>query len=328
MYTPPLEEPGFVIPPHQAESHRLRHDGNFVGWLLISLLIANMSLSFVLALLQARGVLNLSLMDNTPRVFLEMLMYIFYLAVPVWTVVLISRRKQNPFPTRRVGLGVYVFALFGGMMLAVASNYITGVLMSFMESAGVERPVFEETQSGTPTSLVLNLISTAVLPAILEEMVFRGYVLQAFRRYGDKLAVIVTALLFGLIHGNVLQLPFAFLLGLVFGWMVVQTGSIWPAVILHFGNNAMSVLLDYVKLVVGSSSAATVLTFSILTVLGMIAFAAVYLSNKKRGEDLLRPMSNGASALSVTRRVTGLFTAPVMIVGVLLWCVILVLSIL
>ena len=76
-------------------------------------------------------------------------------------------------------------------------------------------------------------------------MIFRGYKLGAFREHGDGLAVVLSAVLFGLFHGNVLQVPFAFILGLALGFLVVLTDSIWPAVLLHFVNNLLSVVLGY-----------------------------------------------------------------------------------
>lgn len=302
-----------------AERRAMRRDANFVGFVLIALLAAQFVVAIGLQLLTGAGLLSTVAMNNTAYVLFTMVLYILYFAVPAVLVALIARRRQNPFPTRRVSVGNYAVALFGGMAMAVASNYATSLIMSILVALGVPYPQFPETQSGTPVSMVLNLISTAVLPALLEEMVLRGYVLGALRRYGDKLAVILSAALFGLIHGNVLQLPFAFMLGLVLGWLVVQTDSIWPAVLLHFGNNAMSVLLDYVELAVGDSTTATMLTFLVLCVLGMVVLAAAFLSNKKRGEDLLRPLGNGVSPLSVSQRVTGILTAPAMIVGVCVW---------
>ena len=313
--------------PAQIEKRNIRRDANFVGFVLIALLVAQLVVAFGLRFLTAARLLNVATLDNTGYLFLNMLLYIVYLAVPAVLVALIARRRQNPFPTRRVSVGNYAVALFGGMTMAVAANYATSLIMSILTAVGVPYPQFPQTQSGTPVSLILNLVSTAVLPALLEEMVMRGYVLGALRRYGDKLAVILSAALFGLIHGNVLQVPFAFFLGLTLGWLVVQTGSIWPAVLLHFGNNAMSVLLDYVELAVGDNATATVLTFLVLVVIGTAVLSAAFLSNKKRGEDLLRPVGNGISPLSVSQRVTTVLTAPAMIVGVCIWVLTLILSI-
>ena len=59
------------------------------------------------------------------------------------------------------------------------------------------------------TFLVLNLLVLAVLPALLEEMIFRVCILGALRKYGDTFAIVVSALLFGFIHGGLSQSVFA-----------------------------------------------------------------------------------------------------------------------
>lgn len=326
MYQPPFGQPMPPVSPVYAEQRAIRRDSNFVGFILIALLAAQYVVALGWQIAGSMGVLNTRFTDNTTYMVFNIVTYLLYMAVPVLLVALVTRRRQNPFPTRRVSAGNYAVALFGGMAMAVAANYVTSFIMGILVELGVPYPQFPETQSGTPVSLVLNIIATAVLPALTEEMVMRGYVLGALRRYGDKLAIVLSALFFGLVHGNVLQLPFAFLLGLVLGWLVVQTDSIWPAVLLHFGNNIMSVLLDYVEVAVGDSTMATVLTFLVLCVLGLSVLAAAFLSNKKRGEDLLRPVWNGGSSLSVSQRVTGILTAPALIVGVCVWIATLILT--
>lgn len=93
---------------------------------------------------------------------------------------------------------------------------------------------------------IVSFITVAVFPALIEEFALRGVVMGILRRFGDGFAVIVSAALFGLMHGNVTQIPFAFLLGLFFGYAVIKTGSIWTAVIIHFFNNGCAFLYSYI----------------------------------------------------------------------------------
>ncbi len=323
MIQPPLWQPMSFLTPAQAEKKKVRRDANFIGFILIALLAGQYVVALVLRLLRQMKLLDIAAMNNTEYVLLNMVLYVVYLAVPALLVVLISRRRQNPFPTRKVAARHYVVALFGGMAMAVAANYITGWIMSILMSLGVPYPDLPSSQTGTPMSLVLNLVSTAVLPAILEEMVMRGYVMGALRRHGDKFAVVLSAALFGLIHGNVLQVPFAFMLGLALGWLVIQTGSIWPAVLLHFSNNAMSVLLEYMDIATGQNVTPTLITFLVLCASGMVVLTAAFLSNKPHNEDILRPIRNRVSALTVGQRVFTALTAPAMIVGVSVWIAVL-----
>ena len=87
---------------------------------------------------------------------------------------------------------------------------------------------------------LLFILVMAVSPAICEEAVFRGMLLSSFRgRTGALIAVLVTALLFGLFHMSLYRLLGTMTLGLIMGYAVWRSGSIWPAVLLHALNNAI-----------------------------------------------------------------------------------------
>lgn len=92
---------------------------------------------------------------------------------------------------------------------------------------------------------VLYFISIGILPAILEEAMFRGVILQSLRRYGDGFALIVSSVLFGVMHGNLVQAPYTMVVGFVIGYFVLYTGSIWPGVLIHFVNNGSSVVMEW-----------------------------------------------------------------------------------
>lgn len=71
---------------------------------------------------------------------------------------------------------------------------------------------------------------------ISEEILFRGVLLRSMEPYGKRFAIITSALLFGLFHGNLSQAPFAFLVGLVLGYVTVEHNIGW-AMVLHMFNN-------------------------------------------------------------------------------------------
>ena len=91
----------------------------------------------------------------------------------------------------------------------------------------------------------IDLFIVAVLPAICEEVLHRGIVLQGIKHAGFKKAILVSSVLFALLHFNVQQVAYAFVIGLILGFVAVVSKNIWPAVIIHFTNNAISIYLDY-----------------------------------------------------------------------------------
>lgn len=86
-------------------------------------------------------------------------------------------------------------------------------------------------------------MKVAIVAPIVEELIFRGLILQGFRRnYNGFVAVFMSALLFALFHLNPWQFPATFLLGLLLGWLVIRTNSIIVAIIGHSINNTLVLL--------------------------------------------------------------------------------------
>lgn len=83
----------------------------------------------------------------------------------------------------------------------------------------------------------------AVLAPVIEELIFRGLILQGFRRnYNGFFAVFISALLFALFHLNPWQFPATFILGLLLGWIMLRTNSILLVILGHSINNALVLL--------------------------------------------------------------------------------------
>lgn len=96
--------------------------------------------------------------------------------------------------------------------------------------------------------LVLNIILLAAVPAVLEELVFRGIILNAFRKKtGDVASIFISASLFSLMHCSPQQTVFTFVFGIVLAFVVVKTGSVVSSMIIHFLNNAIAVIFMYAK---------------------------------------------------------------------------------
>ena len=88
------------------------------------------------------------------------------------------------------------------------------------------------------------LLFLALLPAVCEELFFRGYVLSGLRGgLGGGLAVVVAAVSFGIYHGSVHRLIPTAVLGLLFGLLVLRFRAIWPAMLAHFLHNGLSALV-------------------------------------------------------------------------------------
>lgn len=89
----------------------------------------------------------------------------------------------------------------------------------------------------------------ALLPPVVEELVFRGAVLKSLLRWKPQqpwAMIALSALLFSLAHLNPAQMPHTFLIGLLLGWMYMRTGSIIPGVAYHWANNTAAYVMYHV----------------------------------------------------------------------------------
>ena len=89
---------------------------------------------------------------------------------------------------------------------------------------------------------VLLLISSSMVPAFCEELLFRGTALTALRPFGKTTAVLGSAVLFALMHGSATQLLYTMVAGVVLALATMECNSLWIAVLIHLFNNLMSVV--------------------------------------------------------------------------------------
>jgi sodium transport system permease protein len=100
-----------------------------------------------------------------------------------------------------------------------------------------------ESLSSSSIPLWLTLLAFAITPAVCEELAFRGFILSGFSRSKRKwLAIVLSALAFGIVHMIPQQVFNAALLGLVLGLIVIQSRSLFPAMLFHFTFNALPIL--------------------------------------------------------------------------------------
>lgn len=134
-----------------------------------------------------------------------------------------------------------------GLGVCVLSNIASAVFGSIFKGITGSDPVSNDIGiSEGPLSFIITLLSVGIMPALVEEFAFRGVILGTMRKYmSDGASIFLSAALFGLLHGNLVQIPFAFGVGLILAYATVYTGSLIPGMILHCLNNTMSVIFSF-----------------------------------------------------------------------------------
>src|ERR1035437_8460140 len=99
----------------------------------------------------------------------------------------------------------------------------------------------------SPVDLIVNIIVIALLPAVGEELLFRGALQNVLIEWTKKthLSVWITAILFSALHAQFFGFLPRMLLGVVLGYLYIWSGSLWLSMLFHFLNNGLAVLFSY-----------------------------------------------------------------------------------
>ena len=335
-----MNQPFYPFYPHdpilyqaQEEKRKLKKDATYIGVLSIVLtMVMQFTFTvFVIAFLRLGLIVPEQLSDpflglgNTAYMFFYSGIYVFALLIPAVVVSLCFKRRFWPLaPAKPVPFSFAFFGIIGAMGTCMLANIINSYILTFFSEIGLSVPEVPETMVPTPISLVLNLFAIAVLPALLEEMIYRGYILRTLRPYGNMFAVLISSMLFSLMHGNLRQIPFAFIVGLVLGFLYVVSDNIWLSVAVHFTNNAISVVMEYCGFFLPEERVGIyyALVIYCLTFVGIISAIILFVMHKKRLE-----VPKTRIVLSTSNRTSALFSTPLFLISILLYAVLLFMEI-
>ena len=178
--------------------------------------------------------------------------------------VVIFVRKGGFDPVHTLSLRIPSRSQVVGGLLFLAGGLQLALVLAWLQSFVVPVPIeYLEAMSGlleadSLARFLWLLLLAAVLPAVAEEALFRGVVLSAFRqRLPTTWAVIAVGIIFGLFHLTP-ETAFRFLptawLGILLGWVVVSSGSLPLAMLLHFLNNAAVLAFTAIPAIQGQSA--------------------------------------------------------------------------
>lgn len=139
-----------------------------------------------------------------------------------------------------------VLSVPAGVALCLIASTVTSYLTYFLQLLGLELTSPDISAPPSGFELVIYFLRLTIVAAVIEEISFRGVIMQPLRKYGDGFAMAMAAVIFGLVHCNLIQAPFAVLAGLVIGYFSIVTDSLWTGILIHMFNNAVSGVISYV----------------------------------------------------------------------------------
>lgn len=301
---------------------KLRFLGNMAGLGLLLFIIANTMISLFL------GIPSLYSLYKNSSAFQSAFSIIgsfLYVGVPFFIVSLFIKTRDkstNMLPLKKANTKRVALCIPIGLSICLFANIITNIFITILSALGVslsQQSAGSLSASNAP-ELILALLATAVMPGLMEEFAMRGVVLQPLRKFGMAFAIISTSVIFGIMHGNLIQAPFAIIVGLCFGFFAVKCNTLWVAIIIHMLNNAFSVIMEFVQNTV-SKTAYTVsyyVSFGVIIAIG-IACAIILLTTDKgfmsKGEGNVADES--ASLLTKGQKFVSFFINVPMILGVI-----------
>ncbi len=165
-------------------------------------------------------------------------------AMPMGILIYTKRNLKLTYSFNKTGVLSYaggLIMMLGAMLVGIVLTNLLGMLAksSYENDIASMEAIFDK-------GIIPSILVIALAPALFEEMFFRGFILAAVReRFGKKASIIIVALSFGIYHMSITKIPVTALLGAVLCYVVYKSGSIFPAMLMHFTNNLISVLSSY-----------------------------------------------------------------------------------
>lgn len=174
----------------------------------------------------------------------------YLIGLPVFLLTVGRPREMQRPDGRRLSLRGFLvlipacfFVMYAGNIVGLLLQRLLDGLSYLLYRSGLSLALLRVEPLGEEPSPVVQALFLSLAAPVTEELVFRRCVLDRLRPYGEKAALLVSALCFALFHSAVNQVCYAFMLGLVFGYVYLRTGRLRYSMLLHILINSMSAIL-------------------------------------------------------------------------------------
>lgn len=218
--------------------------------------------------------------ENVSDLFLNAaLVQILVMILPCMLYYLLKKRTlATPMPAVVIKGRHVALTLFGGCLL-ISGNLLIKFLYRLTSSQTADSSVFFAELSGkngeiSPVGIFLALV---IVPAVCEEVLFRGILLSEYRSLGEGNAVVISALCFAMLHFSVTGFPIYLFSGLLLGVVAASSRSILPSILLHLLSNALSLYTsDQFLSIIMDRNGAFFVGFLLTMIFGAFLFLFLY----------------------------------------------------
>lgn len=132
------------------------------------------------------------------------------------------------------------------IIAAIVLNIFITLIISFIPESKYTQDLTESTQIALQGSFLFILITTGILVPVMEEIIFRYGICDQLSKINKIYGIIISSLIFGIMHGNLIQGIYATILGLVFAYVNFKKENLLPSILMHISINSFSVLLTFI----------------------------------------------------------------------------------
>ena len=196
------------------------------------LLLALIPLIFQIIIVNIIALIDVNLIKNINVQTILGALTNYILILPVF-VYLMGKIDSTTIPEEGVGIKRFITYIAISMVLMWVGSIIGIIITTILGNTVTDNIVNPIEKLIENSSIYINLIVITILAPIFEEIFFRKLLIDRTIKYGAKLSILLSALLFALFHGNLSQFFYAFLLGGFFAYIYIKTGKIIYTIICH-----------------------------------------------------------------------------------------------
>lgn len=206
--------------------------------------------------------------------------------IALLVVLKISRRNnsisiRDKFNIRQRDITLYIPMVITILGLIIIVTYLVNYVETIIPVNDLWSEVFEES-FGQGADYLEVLVLTVIVAPIIEELLFRGVILQGLLgKYTVPTSILVSSLLFALFHGNIYQFISAFLVGIFLAWIFVKTKSLFLCMLGHGLFNGFIFLADYIMQGDSASSLGTIVPLWVILIGILLIALGSYLLKRK-----------------------------------------------
>jgi len=211
--------------------------------ILLCLLLLGIQLGFGFLIGILQYILNISensLIAGVFNIFISVISFIIVLLIGFKKT---KRNFNEVFKINNVSIYLWLAVIIFSLGFVILSSELDNIILYFLPMPEWFKGLFGTLMIEQP--LIISIIYIGLVAALSEELFFRGLILDGlYRNYSKRKAIIISAILFGIIHLNPWQFVSAFIMGLIMAWILIESKSIWLCVYFHLFNNLLYTITE------------------------------------------------------------------------------------